>query len=54
MKNIKVNTTLPQEIVDMLEEIKEKKHLSKTAIITMAVQEYYNKLKREEIETEKK
>ena len=54
MKNIKLNLTVPQEIVDMLEEMKAKNHLSKTAIVTIAVNEQYRKFKREEIESDKK
>ena len=52
MKNVKVNLTLPQEIVDMLDELKGNYHLSKAAIITIAVTEYFRKIKREEKEIE--
>lgn len=54
MKNIKLNLTVPQEIVDKLEEMKEKESLSKTAIVTLAVNEYYRKYKREENNSEEK
>lgn len=54
MKNIKLNLTVPQEIVDKLEEMKEKESLSKTAIVTLAANEYYRKYKREENNSEEK
>lgn len=51
MKNRKVNMALPQEVIDMLEELKNIMHISKTAIVTIALQEYYkNELKRKEAE----
>lgn len=55
MKNTKVNFTLPQEIVDMIGELQDRYHLSKTAILTMALQEYYERdqKKRREQDAEK-
>ena len=48
MKNKKINLTLPQEVIDMLEDLRSKLHISKTALVTIAIQNYYNDIKRKE------